>query len=266
MGDLDAWVMSLGSGGAFRWGAATGGPGEDRGVDVGLDSLGDVYVIGDFTGTADFDPGAGTLSMTSNGYEDVFYWKLSNAGSVVWAKQVGGPATERAGGLFVDPTGNFYTTGYFWGDVDFDPNAGSYPLTPVGGNDAFVSKLNSAGIMGWAQKLGGGANDQGIAIASDGAGTVFVTGAFQGTADFNPGAVVANLTSAGGGDIFIARLTDASGAYAWAGRMGGAGNDYPFAILGSADLSLFVTGSFQGTADFDPGAGTWPMPHRGTTP
>lgn len=263
MGDLDAWAMSLGSGGAFRWGAATGGPGEDRGVDVGLDNLGDVYVIGDFTGTADFDPGAGTLSMTSNGYEDVFYWKLSNAGSVVWAKQVGGPATERAGGLFVDPTGNFYTTGYFWGDVDFDPNAGSYPLTPVGGNDAFVSKLNSAGIMGWAQKLGGGANDQGIAIASDGAGSVFVTGAFQGTADFNPGAGVANLTSAGGDDIFIARLTDASGAYAWAGRMGGAGNDYPFAILGSPDLSLFVTGSFQGTADFDPGAAAFDLVSAG---
>lgn len=259
-GGLDAWVASLSDSGAFRWAATTGAGGEDRAVDIGVDTTGNIYVLGDFEGTADFDPGAGTSSLSSQGYEDVFLWKLSNSGGLTWAKQIGGVATERAGGMQVDPTGNLHITGFFYGDVDFDPGPAVYVLTPNGG-DAFVSKLDSAGELGWAQKLGGSGFDQGTAIAVDGAGAVFVTGTFQTTADFDPGAGTANLTSAGGDDVFIVRLTDATGAYQWAGALGGSDQDrsYSIAVGGLADTGVLVTGEFRGTADFDPGAGAFSL-------
>lgn len=264
VGGLDAWVTSLSDSGAFRWAVTTGAGGEDRAVDIGVDATGDVYVLGDFEGTADFDPGAGTSSLSSQGYEDIFLWKLGNSGGLTWAKQIGGVATERAAGMQVDPTGNLHITGFFYGDVDFDPGSGTYFLTPNGG-DAFVSKLNSAGELGWAQKLGGSGFDQGTAIAVDGAGAVFVTGTFQATADFDPGAGTANLTSAGGDDVFVVRLTDATGAYQWAGALGGSDQDrsYSIAVEGLGDPGVLVTGEFRGTADFDPGAGAFPLVSQG---
>src|SRR5262245_51517325 len=55
----------------------------------------------------------------------------------------------------------------------------------------------------WAKAMGGANYEEGLSIAVDASGNIYTTGAFQGTVDFDPGAGVFNLTSAGGYDIFI---------------------------------------------------------------
>ena len=55
---------------------------------------------------------------------------------------------------------------------------------------------------------------------------------------------------AGTQDAFVAKL-DSSGRLVWADDMGGTGDDVANAIAVAADGSVYTTGYFQGTADFD---------------
>ncbi len=129
-----------------------------------------------------------------------------NAQSLTWAKAMSGNANDIGYSIKTDASGNVYTTGYFQGTVDFDPSAGLANLTSVGGQDIFVSKLDVNGNFIWARAMGGISNDYALSIAIDAGGNVYTTGYFEGTADFDPSASVANLTSAGSGDIFISKL------------------------------------------------------------
>ena len=70
--------------------AVFGGTGDDYGRSVAVDSSGNVYTTGYFSGTSEFDPGSGTSDLTSNGDEDVFVSKLDSSGYLVWAKNLGG--------------------------------------------------------------------------------------------------------------------------------------------------------------------------------
>ena len=71
--------------------------------------------------------------------------KLNSSGAYVWAKSFGGSLNGVGRSIAVDSSGNVYTTGFFYGTIDFDPGAGTTNLTSAGQDDVFVSKLNSLG-------------------------------------------------------------------------------------------------------------------------
>ncbi|MBU1821874.1 MAG: SBBP repeat-containing protein, partial [Bacteroidetes bacterium] len=157
--------------------------------------------------------------------------------------------------IALDASGNVYTTGYFQGTVDFDPGAAMANLTVAGSFDMFVSKLDGDGNFVWAKSMGGSIVTHGRSIAVDASGNVYTTGSFHGTADFDPGAATAYLTSAGHGDTFICKL-DASGNFVWAKSMGGSVFDSGFSITVDASGNVYTIGLFFGTVDFNPGLAT----------
>ena len=237
--------------------------------DVVTDSSGNIYATGYFRGTADFDPGPGNLILSAGSLpsDAVFVWKLDPSGGLVWARALAGTNgdTNNWGqGIAVDGAGNVYVTGHFSGTIDFDPGPGTFEMTSAGGTDIFVCKLNSSGDFVWANRAGAVANSEGLAIAVDGAGNVHTTGFFRGAVDFDPGAGSAVLSSESGReDIFVWKL-DTNGNFVWARAMTGPDFSRGRGIAVDASGSVYTVGSFQGTVDFDPGAGTFALTAPGS--
>ena len=177
-----------------------------------------------------------------------------NAQILEWARSMGSANLEYGKSITVDSDGNVYTTGIFRGTTDFDPGPGTFELTPVGGNDIFIQKLDAEGNFIWTKSIGGVENDAVGSIEVDNLGNIYVTGFYQETVDFDPGAGTTEHTSNGNGDIFVLKL-NASGNYVWSGSMGGPLLDYGAAIALDGNGNTLITGSFVGTADFDPGLG-----------
>jgi hypothetical protein len=181
----------------------------------------------------------------------------------LWAKRMGGTSNDYGTSVAVDGSGNVYTTGYFFGTVDFDPGPGTFYLTSAGAEDIFISKLDASGNFIWAKRMGGANEDFSFSITIDISGNVYTTGDFNGIADFDPGAGTFNLTAFGGySNIFISKL-DSSGNFVWAKKMGGSGHAYSFSIVADASGNLYTTGSFIGTDDFDPGFGIYNLTSHG---
>ena len=254
-GNTDIFVAKYTSSGVYVWAKAMGGTAGDTPFSLALDGSGNVVVTGNFNGTADFDPSAVTVNLVSAGSNDVFVAKYNSSGEYVWANRMGGTNTDQSMSLALDGNGNLYVTGYFNATVDFDPSTGTANLTSAGSFDIFVAKYDASGNYVWANRMGGTNVDQGNSLILDGSGNVLVSGYLIGTADFDPSAGTANLTSAGSQDIFVAKYTS-SGEYVWAKGMGGINSDTPYSLASDGNGNVLVTGNFAGTVDFDPGAGT----------
>jgi hypothetical protein len=259
-GNHDAFVVKLDGSGNLLWARSAGSTGLDRAYPVITDASGNVYVSGPFAGTVDFDPGAGTFNLVSaGGVSDVYVWKLDASGNLLWAVSAGGTSTDAVFGSAVDAAGNILITGHFIGTVDFDPGAGTFNLVAVTSSDPFVWKLDASGNLVWARAFtGGNTVDQGKWIITDAAGNCYIAGQFgSGTSDFDPGAGTANLTSAGGQDLFIVKL-DASGNYQWAWRDGGTGNERLDALNMDASGNFYLTGGFFNTTSLGGNSFTTP--------
>lgn len=188
-----------------------------------------------------------------------------------WAKQVSGAGigagNNNGNAIATDAAGNIYTCGRFSGTADFDPGPAVYPLTANSAADIFVMKQDAAGQLLWARHMGGASPsadvNQAVSIAVDVTGNVYTTGIYAGTADFDPGPGVANLTYGGGwSDAFISKL-DASGNYVWAKSYSGPGDESGSEIVLDESGNIYTYGTFTGTVDFDPGPNAFPMTATG---
>ena len=253
-GSYDIFVINYNAAGVYQWGYSFGGSGVDQGGTVAVDTFGNVYASGYFQQTADFDPGAATLNFNSNG-NDIYVIKFAPNGSFEWAKQIGGNGTDEVKNIKADQHANIYLSGYFSLTCDFNPGAVTNYIASVGNNDAFVMKLNSAGDYVWAKTFGGANFEVTMALDVDLNGNVYSTGAFQLTADFNPGTATYNLTANNtASDIFISKL-DSMGDFVWAKQFA-ARNGYSQgnAISVASNGDLILAGFFVDTLNFDPTA------------
>ncbi|MEZ4826172.1 MAG: SBBP repeat-containing protein [Bacteroidia bacterium] len=265
IGTTDIFIQKTGPSGNLVWvkniGGATFGCG---GYGIATDHQNNIYITGYFGGTVDFDPGAGSFNLTSGGSDDVFLLKLDDAGNFLWANAMGGNKSDIGLAVATDPSGDVIITGYFEGTADFDPTGGVSNLTSAGFIDIFIQKTDASGNFLWANSIGGAGFEEGHALATDSSGNVIVTGYFEKTADFDPGAGTSSLTSNGGADIYVLKL-DPTGAFLWATHFGSASDDGGHSIATDFKGNIYTTGYFAGTTDFDPGPGTLSLFPKGST-
>ena len=254
-GQVDLFVLKLNSTGNFVWVKQIAGTEIVQLKSMQTDALGNVYGIGDFSGTADFDPGSALYNITSLGSLDIFLFKLDASGNFIWAKSIGGLSGEFGNSLFLDGTGNLYCTGDFGGTIDFDPGAGIFNLAPAG-RAVFVLKLSNSGTFVWAKAMGGDGFTYGNSVAVDPVGNVYTTGSFMKTFDCDPGTTIFNLIAATGNFMFLSKF-DPSGNFVWAHSAGGASSIFIKAMKADQLGNIYTTGYFSGIVDFDPGPGVF---------
>ncbi len=150
-GFVDAFVQKFSPSGALQWTKTFGSDSTDIARAISLDTFGNVFLIGDFYDTVDFNPGAGGDIKISGGKEDLFVSKLDSDGSYYWTETAGDTLQQIGLDLVVNQSGNLYIAGNLNGETDYDFNAGSAVVQSAGMTDAYLAKYNfcipSAGIM-----------------------------------------------------------------------------------------------------------------------
>lgn len=124
---------------------------------VSVDSFSNIYTVGQFAQTVDFDPSAAVYPLTASSFSNAFIIKLDSSGNFRWVKALEGET--RALSVVSDATERVYLQGQFSGKVDMDPGAASYELASVGYTDIFVSCFDSGGTFKWARAMGGEETD-----------------------------------------------------------------------------------------------------------
>jgi len=253
----DMYVSKLDVNGDLVWAQRFGNADRNRANNVYVDDNDDIYVTGYFEGTVDFDPGAGTANLTSQNIVSAFVLKLDTDGNFLWVRKFEGPSGVSEGlEVAVDSNSDVVIGGYFTDDCDFNPAGGGLVYNSSVGRDGFIVKLTSTGAFVWARHLEGN-NDNRVNTLSIGADDQIVVGGFfEGQLDFdqfNPGTTVE--TTGSGPDIFAAQYDD-DGMNEWAVSTGGAGTNTVNRLSVNDNGDVFLTGQFVNTVDFDPGAGT----------
>ncbi|MDD3876777.1 MAG: SBBP repeat-containing protein [Bacteroidales bacterium] len=242
-GGLDIFVEKRNADGVFQWAVQAGGTLGDYPVAIATDLSGNVFITGNFSGTATF----GSTSITASSI-DVFVAKYNNSGQFQWVKKAGGSSVDRGLGIAADISGNVIVTGDFSGTATFGT---STTLTSAGAVDIFMAKYNASGTLVWAKRAGGSVNDRATAVVTDDLGNIYITGSFGGTSNFGG----TNITATGGAfdtDIFTAKYNN-SGDLVWVKKGGTTGGDVEEAKSISIDSSdnVYIGGVFFGTVNFD---------------
>jgi len=253
---VSAYIYGADNNVTYGWTRVMGGGGggiSDFGFGVAVDSLGNVYTTGYFSGTPDFGADFGTSDIkTSAGEYDIFITKIKADGTYGWTKIIGGTEGDFGWDITTDSSDNIYVTGYFWDTVDFrtDFGGGSDIKISAGIYDIFVMKINADGTYGWTKTMGGTGTDDGKGIVIDSSGNIYTLGNFQETVDFGSDFGTSDIkTSAGTWDIFITKI-NADGTYGWTKTMGGTGGEFGHGVSTDSSSNVYLTGSFFGTVDF----------------
>ncbi len=237
-GGSDIFIAKYDPTGVFQWVRKAGGTGSDLSTKAAVDLAGNVFLTGSFTGTASF----GSTNLVAAGGRDIFVAKYDRDGVFQWVQQAGGSGDDEGTAINTDTNGNCYVGGKFHNTANFSGSS----LVSAGGFDAFISKYNSAGVLQWVQKAGGTLDDLCQDIAVDGSGNIFVTGSFEGTANFGS----TNLVSAFMFDGYTAKYSS-TGTLQWVRQVtGSAWNDQNSGIAVDDAGFVFVHGYFNGTASF----------------
>ena len=248
----DIFVAKFDANGGVVWARGFGADAvSDSGNALALDPVGNVLVAGS-SALATF--GAGPVP----GAGRIFLAKLDPAGNPLWARAAGvagfNGVLDAGTGVGADAAGNVYLAGNFEGPTATFGSGTTVTLVNRGVCDGFLAIHNSAGVLQRVAQIGGAGSDRVNALVVDAAGNAHVGGQFSGTLALGATgalvpAAVANLTSSGQSDGFVAKF-DATGGLVWGESGGGAGADAVRGLALGPNGTVHATGFFAGAAAF----------------
>jgi hypothetical protein len=240
-GSTDAFVtMIQTTGEALVYSTYLGGNNYDVGNAIGVDSSGDVYIVGT-TMSSNFPTMANLIQPSFGGNTDAFVAKLDPSGSkLLYGTYLGGSDVDYGLAMALDQYGNVFVTGYTE-STNF-PTVNPIQAGNNGNGDAFVAEVNTqATELIYSTYLGGSSADSGQGIAVDPGDNAYVTG-YTFSTNFP---VYNAYQSANGGsvDAFLAKITAGGSSLAFSTYLGGTGDDRAWAITLDSALNIYIAGT-----------------------
>ncbi|MDH7514303.1 MAG: SBBP repeat-containing protein [Bacteroidota bacterium] len=226
-----------------HWSTYYGGSNGDRITSVTTDAGGNVIVCG-FTYSTNLPVTAGAVQSINAGSLDAFVVKFNSSGTRLWATYYGGTGNDAATSVAVAGNGNIIVAGET-NSTSFPTTAGAFQEQNGGMYDGFLLCFDALGSLQWATYLGGGADDNAYAVATDRSGNILVTGVTT-SANFpvTPGAY--QTVIAGVGDAFVAKFSG-TGTQIWTTYYGGMMGDVARAVGCDSSGNVYFAGNTNST-------------------
>ncbi|MFY8109032.1 MAG: T9SS type A sorting domain-containing protein [Bacteroidia bacterium] len=259
-GGYDIFISKQNQNGGLIWTYSFGDNGFNKAESITSDDYGNIYVVGNFTGTIDFNPGIGYDTLSSWIQSTGFVLKISSTGNFVWVNKIGGflsdtfnvvGAIAESNLVKYDQNGSIIIGGRFEGNIDFDFSLTKDSIFLGMGN--YILKLDTSGSFKWVRIMKNIDTDKTFtALQANKNGEIIAAGLFTGEIDFDlgpdtflmsaPNSLFAN---------FVLKL-DSTGEFKWVKSISQNGyltiNDIHTEITGK----IILCGNFADSVGFNP--------------
>ena len=212
----DLMVAKFDSSGKLQFQKALGRSSNVYGQSVAIGPDGSVYVCG-YMYSADYPS-----------RYDCLIAKLDSSGALQWQKKLHDPSefakssNNQGFSVAIGPDGSVYVCG--------KTAHQRYGSTPADSN-ILIAKFDSSGVLQWQKTLGGSTWDEGISVAVEPDGSVYVCG-------------TTSSYGAGGADLLISKF-NSSGSVQWQKTIGESYADKGFSVAVGPDGSVYVCGEIR---------------------
>ena len=267
LGGKDGLIAKYDFDGNNIWAFNIGGNLDDEVTGIAVDSAGNIYVTGYYTGTIDLTGNTGQSGMVSTAYggKDIFIASYTPDGALR-SYQVLGTANDDAGMDICSNDNGIFVTGFYSGTIIIDGNVSTVPYN---NKNIFVAKLDFNLNFLWAINAGSNQDDypstdfqeQKMGITADDT-NVYVIGMMGGDnfLIYKDGIIQDTLFNADSHqDIFILSLESQTGNLKWAQQI--ENNADPVGGMGIAvnPNGVYITGVTHNNSVF-PGGNTVSSP------
>jgi hypothetical protein len=197
----------------------------------------------------------------SQGKSDAIFIRFSAEYDPLWIRTVGSPDYDFVADMYYRGGDTFYFALGYEEDVTINTTGGNLDFSSNGEGNILFGTMSLDGVFTTVQGLGGDGNEEVSGIVADVNGNIILSGQFENTVNFaHPLETPVVLTSSSGAesDGFVAKY-DADGSLLWVRTI----SDESYGGVYSVDFGyqdhLYLTGSFNGKADLDPGIDSFPV-------
>lgn len=173
-GSEDMFLAKYNASGSIVWAIKAGGFGSDKGLDIKIDKLGNILVLGHFSSMAHF----GSTSIESSNGANSFIAKYSTNGELLWVKKLGGYAKSFA----LDTNNHIFVSANYAGNIKVD----TVNIVGNAKQNIYSAKFTPLGDICWLKKIiNHSGNNYPIAIANSTDNQILLTVRFNGTCLFD---------------------------------------------------------------------------------
>lgn len=203
----------------------------DVGFDIDFAENGDVYTVG----------------LISS---KMLIQKLDTDGDLLWRQIYTESSTSYAKALEISSKGDLYVTGYYTGTMDFNAGGGVNVHSSVGGDDAFVLKLDGDGSYIWSKSFGGTSSDKGLDLILDNNGQIVLYGDFWLSCNFQTVSGLVTIKSEVATDGYILKMDTLNGDILWVDHLSSTMFFVGSSLAKGLSQSVYLAGGFSGATDF----------------